>query len=261
MGRMRILLVDDDPLFSQNVCAVLYNANNEVHYCDDLSSAFCKIRETQFDLVFIDLMLPPHFHEEGITILKHVNKTSSSEIVMISSQSRGMTALVDEAYQSGARRFLDKNDEQFYSKMLTIVEEVREEMSESIFISHGHADVLKYQLKEFVREKLGKNPIVLSELPNNGMTIVEKLELASERCNKAIILLTADDRMADGNMRGRQNVIHEIGFFQGKYGRKNVILLCEDGVEPFSNISGIIYIRFDRNHFSEIFESLRSELI
>lgn len=258
---MRILLVDDDPMFSQDVCAALYNANNEVDYCDDLPSAFLKMGETQFDLVFIDLMLPPNFCKEGIDILQYVNKTSSSEIVMISSQSRGMTALVDEAYQYGARRFLDKNDVHFYSKMLTIVEEVRKEMSDSIFISHGHADILKYQLKEFIREKLGKNPIVLSEQPNNGMTIVEKLELASEKCNKAIILLTADDRMPDGNMRGRQNVIHEIGFFQGKYGRKNVILLCEDGVEPFSNISGIVYIRFDRNHFQEIFESLRSELI
>ena len=77
---------------------------------------------------------------------------------------------------------------------------------------------------------------------------------------KAIILLTKDDEMADGSMRSRQNVIHEIGFFQGKYGRKNVILLCEEGVELFSNISGIVYIQFDRNHFAEVFEQLRNEL-
>ena len=103
--------------------------------------------------------------------------------------------------------------------------------------------------------------VVLSEQPNNGMTIVEKLEAASEKCNKAIILLTKDDEMADGRMRGRQNVIHEIGFFQGKYGRRNVVLLCEEGVESFSNISGIVYIKFNRDHFSEVFEPLRNELI
>jgi len=62
-------------------------------------------------------------------------------------------------------------------------------------------------------------------------------------------------------MRARQNVIHEIGFFQGKYGRKNVVLLCEEGVELFSNISGIVYIQFDRNHFPEVFEQLRNELL
>ena len=134
-------------------------------------------------------------------------------------------------------------------------------MSDSIFISHGHADLLKYQLKDFVREKLGKTAVVLSEQPNNGMTIVEKLEAASEKCNKAIILLTKDDEMADGKMRGRQNVIHEIGFFQGKFGRRNVVLLCEEGVESFSNISGIVYITFNRDHFPEVFEPLRNELM
>ena len=132
--------------------------------------------------------------------------------------------------------------------------------SMSVFISHGHVELLKYQLKDFVKTRLGGEPLILSEQPNNGMTIVEKLESASEKCNKAIILLTKDDEMANGNKRGRQNVIHEIGFFQGKYGRKNVILLCEEGVELFTNISGIVSIQFDRKHFPEVFEQLREEL-
>ena len=133
-------------------------------------------------------------------------------------------------------------------------------MNNSIFISHGHADLLKLQLKDFIKSRLGMEALIFSEQPNNGMTIVEKLEAASEKCNKAIILLTKDDEMADGNRRGRQNVIHEIGFFQGKYGRKNVILLCEEGVELFTNISGIVYIQFNRDHFPEAFEQLREEL-
>ena len=134
-------------------------------------------------------------------------------------------------------------------------------VNDSIFIGHGHAELLKLQMKDFVREKLGKKAVILSDEPNNGMTVVEKLEAVSERCNKAIILLTKDDEMADGTMRGRQNVIHEIGFFQGKYGRKNVILLQEEGVESFTNISGIVYIQFNRDHFSEVFEQLRNELL
>ena len=258
---MRILLIDDDRSFSQKACEMLYESNNEVEYSDTLQSALEEIERNKYDLVFIDLMLPPTFKEEGIVILQRIKKTSTCEVVMISSQSIGMTTLVDQAYQCGARRFLDKSESNFYSKMLTIIEEVKEEMSNSIFISHGHADLLKHQLKDFVREKLGKSAVVLSEQPNHSMTIVEKLEAASEKCNKAIILLTKDDEMANGTMRGRQNVIHEIGFFQGKYGRKNVILLCEEGVELFSNISGIVYIQFDRNHFSEVFEPLRNELI
>ena len=97
-------------------------------------------------------------------------------------------------------------------------------------------------------------------MANNGLTIVEKLERASNYCNAAIILLTKDDETKDGGMRARQNVIHEIGFFQGKLGRKNVILLCEEGVEIFSNISGIVRISFSLNHFEETYEDLRREL-
>ena len=97
-------------------------------------------------------------------------------------------------------------------------------------------------------------------MPNRGLTIVEKLEKASAFCNCAIVLLTKDDEITDGGMRPRQNVIHEIGFFQGKYGRNKVILLCERGVELLSNISGIMRIEFDVTHFEAVYDAIRMEL-
>ena len=115
-------------------------------------------------------------------------------------------------------------------------------------------------LKDFIQNHLDRQPLILSELPNYGRTVVEKLEDASKMCNAAIILLTKDDETKEGGMRARQNVIHEIGFFQGKYGRNKVILLYEQGVEIFSNISGILRIEFSSNHFEEIYENLRTEL-
>ncbi len=258
---MNILLVDDDSNLASTACEYLYAAGNTVDYCSTFQAAMDMLEEHVYDLILIDLMLPPSFGHEGIDLLRHIMKESPhSKILMISAKSEGMTSLVDEAYQCGARRFLDKNNPDFFTKMIFIVREVKKEMSNSVFISHGHADLLKLQLKEFVKERLGKDAVILSEQRNDGMTIVEKLEAASEKCNKAIILLTKDDEMANGNMRGRQNVIHEIGFFQGKYGRKNVVLLCEEGVELFSNISGIVYLQFNRDHFPEIYEQLREEL-
>lgn len=259
---MNVMLIDDDPEFSAHVIEELLRHGNRVAYYDSFLEAMDAIEKETYDLFIIDLMLPPSFQSEGLDILKYVKaNTPSSEVCMISSKNERMTRIVDRAYQLGARRFLDKDDVNFIAKLVLIVKEIKKEMNNSIFISHGHAELLKYQLKDFVREKLGKTALILSELPNNGLTIVEKLEAVSEKCCKAIILLTKDDEMADGSMRSRQNVIHEIGFFQGKYGRKNVILLCEEGVELFTNISGIVYIQFDRNHFAEVFEQLRNEMI
>jgi predicted nucleotide-binding protein len=107
---------------------------------------------------------------------------------------------------------------------------------------------------------LGKTPIILSEERSRGLTVVEKLERASEICCFAVILMTKDDQQNNGGLRARQNVIQEIGFFQGKYGRKNVVLLAERGVELFTNISGIVRIEFDAEHFEECYEPLRNEL-
>lgn len=72
--------------------------------------------------------------------------------------------------------------------------------------------------------------------------------------------MTGDDTLRAGRVRARQNVVHELGFFQGKYGRDKVILLVEEGLELFSNISGIVYSRFESNNFSAAFESLRLEI-
>ena len=132
-------------------------------------------------------------------------------------------------------------------------------MSEKVFISHGQNELLKLKLKDFLQNKLQRDTVILSELPNHGLTVVEKLEKASRSCNRAIVLLTKDDETKDGGMRARQNVIHEVGFFQGKYGRNMVILLCEKGVDLFSNISGILRIEFEAEHFEEVYDSLRIE--
>jgi predicted nucleotide-binding protein len=119
---------------------------------------------------------------------------------------------------------------------------------------------LPVKLQDFLHRRLGQSPIILAEQPSRGLTVVEKLERVSEMCSFAVILMTKDDQQVDGGLRARQNVIHEIGFFQGKYGRKNVVLLAERGIELFTNISGIIRIEFEPEHFEECYEPLRKEL-
>ena len=256
---MNIFVLDDDKLFCERLCELLYENGNIVYYCDTAETAANIIEEKEFDLYIIDLMLPPTYTFEGIRVLELIRKNQPlKNVVMISSKSDNMTSTVDSAYQLGVRRFIDKNSD-WSLTIKSIMLEVKKEMSNSIFISHGHDELLKLKLRNFLERDLSKNVMLLSELPNNGMTVVEKLEYASTRCNIAIILLTKDDK-AENGMRARQNVIHEIGFFQGKYGRKNVILLAEKGVELFTNISGILRIEFERNHFEEAFEQIRREL-
>ncbi len=76
----------------------------------------------------------------------------------------------------------------------------------------------------------------------------------------ALIVMTAEDEQPDGAKRARQNVIHEIGFFQGALGFERAIIVLEEGCEKFSNVDGIIYIGFPKGHVAAAYEGIRETL-
>lgn len=113
-----------------------------------------------------------------------------------------------------------------------------------IFIVHGHDGELKHSVARIV-EKQDIEAIILSEQANQGNTIIEKFEQYSD-VSGAICLFTADDlaKAKSGDTmhpRARQNVVFEAGYFMGKLGRKNVIILADSGVEMPSDLSGVVY--------------------
>lgn len=63
-------------------------------------------------------------------------------------------------------------------------------------------------------------------------------------CDVAVVIMTAEDEMADGTKRARENVVHELGVSQGMLGIQNTIILLEDGTSEPSNIHGVTQIRF-----------------
>jgi len=255
------MLVDDDRTFAADCVHALLGRGLDATYCASAEQAREHLLSHPVDIALIDLMLPPDYNREGVELLRHVlAKYPETRAVMITVREKGTTELVAEAMKLGARNFLDKNSNVFKDRLLLSIEEVLMEDRQHVFVSHGQNELLKLKLKDFLTNRLGRRVVVLSELPSHGLTVVEKLERASQQCSCAIILMTRDDETKDGGLRARQNVVHEIGFFQGRYGRRNVILLAERGVELFSNISGIVRIEFDAGAFEGAFEPLRVEL-
>lgn len=125
--------------------------------------------------------------------------------------------------------------------------------SNKVFVVHGHDDSIKAEVARLLTA-VGLEPIILHEQANQGRTIIEKFEDHSDVV-MAIVLLTADDvgaaRQMDSSTsvklqpRARQNVIFELGFFNGKLGRAHVIALYKDNVEILSDYAGVIYILID----------------
>ena len=115
-----------------------------------------------------------------------------------------------------------------------------------VFIVCGHDMGLTAQV-ELLLTKQGIEGIVISEKPTAGRTIIEQVERYSNVMG-AICLFTPDDEGKEKNdsnlkSRARQNVIFEAGYFYGKIGRANtVILVKDDNIEMPSDLSGILHV-------------------
>lgn len=118
-----------------------------------------------------------------------------------------------------------------------------------IFVVHGHDHALLHETVRMLERSTSREVIVLHEQPNAGRTILEKFEAHAATASYAVVLVTGDDvGGAAGKstaLRGRQNVIFELGFFFGRLGRERVAVLLAPGVEEPSDISGLVYIPVD----------------
>lgn len=123
--------------------------------------------------------------------------------------------------------------------------------SRQVFIVHGHDDEMKLDVSNFLR-RLELEPIILDEQANKGKTIIEKIEEYTN-VGYGIVLYTPCDmggpiNFNQDNMkpRARQNVVFEHGYLIGKLGRDKVCALCKGDVEYPSDISGVVYIPYQK---------------
>lgn len=120
--------------------------------------------------------------------------------------------------------------------------------AEKAFIVHGHDENAVHELKDYLQNTLGfSEPTVLSCVAGKNRTVIEAFEEEAEQTSLVFVLMTPDDIQRDGQLRARQNVIFELGYFLGRLGRRSgrTIVLLRGNVELPSDINGMLYIRFD----------------
>lgn len=111
-----------------------------------------------------------------------------------------------------------------------------------VFIGHG-GDRKWEAVRDFV-EGAGYSAVAFESEQRASLMTLDVVEEMISGSDVAVIVMTATDQMADGLMRARQNVVHEVGFAQGRIGRFNTILLVEENVERFTNAAGLTEVRF-----------------
>jgi hypothetical protein len=122
----------------------------------------------------------------------------------------------------------------------------------AVFIGHGRRPDWK-RVQHYLATECRLKVDEFNATPTAGTTTVQRLTQMLESARFAILVMTAEDRQIGGLPKARQNVVHEIGLFQGRLGFPKAIILKEEGVGEFSNVDGLTYISFKKGHIEKAF--------
>jgi len=156
-------------------------------------------------------------------------------------------------------RLIRDIDQIFEIRANSQLEQPRQEAARRVFISHGRSNDWRV-VQPFIERDVGLPTTELAQEASLGRTIIEKLMDTAARCDSAVIVMTGDDVANEDEARVRENVMHEIGFFQGRYGRNAVVLLHEEGVNIPTNLAGVAYVAFPKGSIEAGFHVLQREL-
>jgi len=169
---------------------------------------------------------------------------------------------LDSPPPDNAREFLEghlANAERLIELLKKVPEQASRPQGERIFIGHGRS-LVWLQLKDFLFDRLNLKCDEFNRESVAGIATSERLKLMLDQAAFAFLVMTGEDKHADSSVHARENVIHEIGLFQGRLGMHKAIVLIEDGCAEFSNISGLTYLPFPKGHIGATFEDIRRVL-
>ena len=129
----------------------------------------------------------------------------------------------------------------------------------TVFIGHGRS-LLWRELKDFIKDRLHFKVDEFNSGAVAGIHTAAGLSQMLDRAAIAFLVMTAEDEQRDGTMRARENVVHEVGLFQGRLSFSRAIVVLEEGCQEFSNISGLGQIRFPKGDIGAKFEEVRRVL-
>ena len=128
-----------------------------------------------------------------------------------------------------------------------------------IFIGHGRSPTW-WELKDFIENQLDLTVDEFNRIQPAGTSITERLMEMLNSATIAFLVMTGEDEQPTGELRPRENVVHEAGLFQGHLGFRRAIVLLEEGCKKFSNNAGLVHINFPKGNIRAAFQDIREVL-
>ena len=125
-----------------------------------------------------------------------------------------------------------------------------------VFIGHDGSS----QAWRAVKDHLEAKGFTVEEFERTGVAgrqVKDRLEEMMEDAGWAVLVITARDTEY-GTPSG--NVIHEIGYAQGRLGWEKAIILLQEGCQLPSNLSGTVRLGFKGENMKSVFADLEKAL-
>jgi hypothetical protein len=225
----------------------------------------------EFDAIILDLgwwtesTIP---YEErmskGWGVAEGLKKKSSAPIIMFSNRFPEKNNLAEIAAANGLFPAFKSYDANCIKSLLVtlkymVTSKPVVHLGKTVFIGHGHSP-LWLQVREFLKGSLHLRWEEFNRVPVAGVTTVDRLKDMLDSAGLALLVMTAEDTHGDKAFHARENVVHEIGLFQGRLGFNKAIVLLEESCEEFSNILGLTCIRFPAGNIQETFAAVKAVL-
>lgn len=275
---MPVLIIEDDRFYAQRLKELLLDSGISavIMYSieDVLNNDISK-----YEAAIIDIMLPNNpdtsgiSNEEsrggflsGVALARRIKQKNQKFPIILFSGYWGSFEGEQWARDNGIL-FVSKDEGPSAIKHCLQKIDVIKDVKPRAFIVHGHDEYTLSELKDYIQNILKwQEPIVLREQPSSGKTIIEKFEDHASKVDCVFVLMTPDDLVkgkkgGSDKRRSRQNVVFELGFFYGQFGRKKgkTIVLYKGSLEIPSDMHGIIWINIS-NGVKEADEDIRREL-
>lgn len=235
----RILIVDDEISIAESFNMVLLNDNFEIDTSLDGLDALKKIRQKDYDLIFLDIKMPKM---DGIEVLEKMMEFNRDLIViMISGHATIETAV--ESTKKGAYDFLEKpfgldeldikiKNALKYKKSKDELKKIKEEILKSFEIIGVSPQINK--VRELIKKysNLDLNILITGESGTGKMLVARQIHINSQRSEYPFITLNC------ANIND-ENVDTELF---GKYDKERIIskgklLDAEEGSILFDEVS------------------------
>jgi len=259
-SKYKILFVDDEKYQGLEYVGALEDAGFKVTFRQSVEAALKEAQKDKFHVVVLDVRMDPESLGEratasgqttGIELGRELRDLLPEVklVALTTSEAPNVHAWFtqDDSYAIFLKKETDPDNFPHLLKLFLIPEEEQP----NIFIVHGRDEETLSELKSFIKESLNLDePIVLSDQPSKGKTIIEKFEHYARNIDIVFVLMTPDDyghllnSPNNGKLRPRLNVVLEFGIFLGSLSRRSgkIILLKKGNIELPSDISGVVYI-------------------